>query len=124
MLLAARVVDEDAPPGTPPTGMTDLQLCDELKTMLLAGHETTSMALTWATYLLVQHPEAMAKARAEVAEKLPAGDAYGTMQDYKACSYLYAVLQEGLRLMNPVPTITRQLVEEDELCGKKIPAGV
>ena len=66
MLLASKVVDEDAPEGTAATGMTDAQLCDELKTMLLAGHETSSMALTWALYLLVTHPEAMEKARAEV----------------------------------------------------------
>ena len=47
MLLGSKVIDEDNPAATP-TGMTDEQLYDELKTMLLAGHETSSMALTWA----------------------------------------------------------------------------
>lgn len=52
MLLASKVLDEDAPDGTAATGMSDAQLCDELKTMLLAGHETSSMALTWAVCVL------------------------------------------------------------------------
>ena len=124
LLLSSRVVDADAPPGTEATGMDDLQLCDELKTMLLAGHETSSMALTWALYLLVTHPEAMAKARAEVREQLPAGDGYGSMQQYKACTYLNHCLLEALRLFNPVPTIPRELVKDEVLCGKRIPAGV
>jgi cytochrome P450 len=44
----------------------DDQLCDQIKTQLLAGHETSSMMLTWATYLLVKHPEVLAKAVLEV----------------------------------------------------------
>ena len=36
--------------------MTDRQLRDEVLTMLLAGHETTSLALSWTYYLLSQHP--------------------------------------------------------------------
>src|SRR4030095_6966482 len=50
MLLSAR----DDETGT---GMTDRQLRDEVMTMLLAGHETTSLALSWTYYLLSQHPE-------------------------------------------------------------------
>ena len=38
-------------------GMTDRQLRDEVLTMLLAGHETTSLALSWTYYLLSQHPD-------------------------------------------------------------------
>jgi cytochrome P450 len=51
MLLFAR--DEDTGQA-----MTDRQLRDEVMTILLAGHETTSLALAWAWYLLSQHPEA------------------------------------------------------------------
>jgi len=51
MLLSAR--DEDTG-----VGMTDRQLRDEVMTMLLAGHETTSLALSWTYYLLSRHPEA------------------------------------------------------------------
>lgn len=75
-------------------------------------------------YLLVTHPEAMAKARAEVRQQLPPGDAYGSMQQYKACSYLNHVLLEALRIFNPVPTITRELVKDEVVCGKTLPGGV
>ena len=49
MLLSARDEETGA-------GMTDRQLRDEVVTMLLAGHETTSLALSWTYYLLSQHP--------------------------------------------------------------------
>src|SRR5262249_16324643 len=48
------------------TGMTDRQLRDEVMTMLLAGHETTSLALSWTYYLLSQHPEIEQRISAEV----------------------------------------------------------
>lgn len=44
---------------------TVLQLRDEMKTFLLAGHETSAAMMTWATYELACHPECLAKARAE-----------------------------------------------------------
>ena len=50
MLLSARDEETGA-------GMTDRQLRDEVLTMLLAGHETTSLALSWTYYLLSQHPD-------------------------------------------------------------------
>ena len=50
MFLSAR--DEETG-----TGMTDRQLRDEVMTMLLAGHETTSLALSWTYYLLSRHPD-------------------------------------------------------------------
>ena len=58
------------------TGNQDMdegQLGDELKTMLLAGHETTSTMLTWTLYLLLTHPEVLAKVGVVVAVALPAG---------------------------------------------------
>jgi len=50
MLLSAR-------DGETGEGMSDQQLRDEVLTLLLAGYETTSAALTWTWYLLSQHPE-------------------------------------------------------------------
>lgn len=48
--------------------MDERQLADELKTMLLAGHETSSTMLTWTMYLLAKNPEAMQKVRSTVLE--------------------------------------------------------
>ncbi len=44
------------------TTMTDKQLRDEVMTMLLAGHETTALTLSWAWFLLASHPEAQVEA--------------------------------------------------------------
>ena len=52
---------------------TDKQLRDDLMTMLIAGHETTAAVLTWALFLLLQHPDAMAKVVAEIDQILPQG---------------------------------------------------
>ena len=60
MLLLAQ--DEEGDGG----GMNDRQLRDEVMTLLLAGHETTSNALTWTWYLLSQHPDVEARWREEL----------------------------------------------------------
>ena len=52
--------------------MTDEQLRDEVMTFLLAGHETTALALSWALYLLSQDARAEGKLHEEV-DRLPAG---------------------------------------------------
>ncbi len=51
-------------------GMTDRQVRDEAVTLFLAGHETTSNALTWTWWLLVRHPEVEARLHAELDEVL------------------------------------------------------
>src|SRR4029079_1384323 len=58
MLLAAR--DEETGEG-----LSDKELRDEVMTLLLAGHETTAMALSWTSYLLSLHPGARRKLEAE-----------------------------------------------------------
>mgnify|MGYP002146512280 CR=1 FL=1 len=60
MLLAA-TSDEDGDGG-----MDDVQLRDECITLLLAGHETTALTLTFCFHLLAKHPEIMAKLLAEI----------------------------------------------------------
>src|SRR5439155_27245619 len=70
--------------------MTDQQLRDEAVTLVLAGYETTSLALTWTCQLLTQHPEVMAKLQAEV-------DALGgrtpSFADLRSLSYASMVIQ-------------------------------
>ena len=51
-------------PRAPPPPACEMQLRDDLLSMLVAGHETTGSALTWTLYLLAQNPDKMRKVRA------------------------------------------------------------
>jgi cytochrome P450 len=106
----------------PDTGeaMSDKQLRDELITLFIAGHETTANLLTWTFYLLSQHPDAAAQARAEVDAGL--NGRTPTANDLPSLPYTRRVLDEALRLYPPAWILNRQNLAEDELCGYKIPA--
>src|SRR3954471_10480248 len=103
MLLQAR--DEDGEP------MTDGELRDELVTLLVAGHETTSTGLAWAFELLLRTPRVMEKLQASLAE----GDD----------TYVDAVVKEALRLRPVIPGVGRVVRGEPfELGGYMVPDGV
>lgn len=102
------------------------QMRDEIKTFLLAGHETSSMMLTWALYELSRHPADLARVRAE-AEKLPPLGAGAPLPDAETMKELLAftdcVLKETLRLYSVVPIVAREAVEDDVVEGYFVPAG-
>jgi cytochrome P450 len=111
MLLKAR--DEDG------GRMSDLQLRDESITLLLAGHETTALALTWTLYLLAQNPEAAAHLAAELdaalAGRLP------TLDDVPCLAYTAKVLKESMRLYPPAWGVVRMCPAKCTLAGYRIP---
>jgi cytochrome P450 len=88
--------------------MTDLELRDELVTLLLAGHETTATSVAWAVERLVRHPEKLARLTAEIDE---GGE-----------RYMNAVVNETLRVRPVVPIVARILTEEFEIAGRVMPA--
>jgi cytochrome P450 len=92
----------------------------EVATMLLAGHETTALALTWALYLLCRHPEIEQKVRAEIAEVL--GDRPPVPSDMPRLLYTGMVIEETLRLYPPIGAFGRQAVGDDAIAGYPIPA--
>ncbi len=98
LLLQAR---DDA--GEP---MGDDELRDELMTLLVAGHETTATALSWAVERLVRTPGAM--------ERIADGDK----------PWLEAVCRETLRLRPVIPLVLRHLTEPMTIAGHDLPAGV
>lgn len=114
MLMAVRYDDGSA--------MTDQQLRDESMTLFLAGHETTATALSWAFYLLTQHPEIAAKLREEVDAVLESGRA-PTVADLPRLDYTYRVLTESMRIYPPVPMFGRQAVDTVEIEGLTIDPG-
>ncbi|MCI0579802.1 MAG: cytochrome P450 [Chloroflexi bacterium] len=113
MLLLAR----DADTGQ---GMSDRQVRDEVMTLLLAGHETTSNALTWTWYLLDRHPEAAEKLRAELAAVL--GGRAPAMDDLPHLPTTRLVLEETLRLYPPAWGLMRLSEAADQIGGYDLPA--
>ena len=113
-LLAAR----DPETGEP---MTMQQLINNLLTLLEAGHETTSRALSWTLYLLARAPEWQERLRAEV--RVIAGDGRIGAEHLGALRTTQQVLKEAMRLYPPVPTMFRIATEPMQLGGFSVPAG-
>jgi cytochrome P450 len=113
MLLLAR--DDEG------KGMTDQQARDEVATLFLAGHETTSNLLTWTWYLLAKHPEVESKLHDELdtvlAGKLP------TLADLDRLPYTEMVIKESMRVYPPVWGFSREAIEDVEIDGYHIPKG-
>src|SRR5437660_9795345 len=82
--------------------MTDVELRDELVTLLLAGHETTATSVAWALERLVRHPAKLRRLAAEI----DAGE---------GDEYLSAVANETLRVRPVVPLVVRTLTRDLEL---------
>lgn len=101
--------------------MSDQQLRDEIKSLILAGHETTSLALSWSFYLLSRHPEAQAKLQAEVDAVL--GGRLADAADLPRLVYTRMVFYEAMRLYPPVPVVTRRAVKADSMEGIEVAAG-
>ncbi|XP_023768069.1 cytochrome P450 97B2, chloroplastic [Lactuca sativa] len=107
----------------------DRQLRDDLMTMLIAGHETTAAVLTWAVFLLAQHPDKMKKAQAEI-DTVISEDGI-TLESLKKLEYVRLIISESLRLYPQPPLLIRRSLKSDILpggCkgdkqGYQIPAG-
>jgi cytochrome P450 len=99
--------------------MSDKQLRDELATLILAGHETTSNTLSWTWMLLGQHPEVRAKLVEEL--KTVLGGKSPTVSDIPKLRYADMVIKESMRLYPAVPSITREAAKDCEIGGYSIP---
>lgn len=95
-------------------GMTDQQLCDELITFLLAGHETTANSLTWTFYLLSLHPETRRRVETELEASDPSDSKTGR-------GLVDRVILETLRLYPPAWVFGRRSHDGDHFRGIDIP---
>ncbi len=111
-----QVLDEDDG-----RGMTDRQVRDEIMTLFVAGHETTANALTWAWYLLAEHPDVEARLVAEVDQVL--GGKPPTPSDLSRLRYAEMVISETLRLYPPVPALGREAKADCEIGGYPVRKG-
>ena len=101
--------------------MTDQQLHDECVTVILAGHETTANALSFAVHLIAHHPEVQERLHAEAAAVL--GDRTPTAADYARLPYATQVFAEAMRLYPPVWVTARTCAVEYDIAGYKVPVG-
>jgi cytochrome P450 len=100
-------------------GMSERQIRDEVMTLLLAGHETTALVLTWAFMLLDRDPDARRCLETELATVL--GDRPAAPEDVPALSYTQAVVNETLRLYPPAYVTGREAVRDTTIGGVPIP---
>ena len=114
MLLSAR----DPETGE---GMTDRQLRDEVMTFFLAGHETTALAVTWAWYLLAQHPAIRARLEAELDVVLNGRPP--VFDDLERLIYTRMTIEETMRLYPPAWGFSRRALAADEIGGYHLPPG-
>ena len=111
-LLRARYDDGSSMPAQ--------QLRDEVMTLLLAGHETTAVSLSWIWLLLARHPEVEQKLWAELRTVLNGRSP--TLADLANLPYTERVVKEAMRLYPPVWAIVRTAVKPCEIGGYVIPA--
>jgi cytochrome P450 len=101
--------------------MDDELVRDEVRTLLLAGHETTALALTFSLFCLGQSPAAEERLVAELDDVL--GGDRPTMADAPRLAYTEQVVDESMRLYPPVHGILREANSAVELGGYTIPEG-
>ena len=117
-LLSILLQAQDAGDGS---RMTDRQVRDEVMTLFLAGHETTAVALSWAWYLLAQHPEVDARLADELRGVLDGRPP--AVADLPALRYAEMVVTESMRLYPAAYGIGREAARPTEVAGHPVPAG-
>lgn len=101
--------------------LSDDEISDQVMTLLLAGHETTALALTFTLYLLAQYPAVERQLRSEVETVLDGKPP--SMADLSDLTYTERVVKEAMRVYPPVHTILRETAEPVELAGYRFPEG-
>ena len=112
VLLTAR--DDDG------TGLTDLEIRNEVDTFMFEGHDTTANALTWTLYMLAKYPEHQEKCREEINQVLEGREEL-EYEDLSKLTYTTWCIKETLRLYPPVVSTLRQVLEDTKIGGYLIP---
>jgi cytochrome P450 len=102
------------------SAMSEERLIQDLIMLLAAAYETTAATLGWTVYCLLRHPETLAKLRAELRTVMA-----GRFQPSRVKELVYtgAVVNEAMRLYPISTLISRQLKQDTELAGYRLPAG-
>jgi cytochrome P450 len=113
ILLDAR----DRKTGEP---LTDYQIYDEIRTLILAGYETVGSGAAWSLYALSQHPAVLRQLEDELDRAL--GGRTPRVEDLAKLPYLQMVINESLRVYPPIWAYPRDAISQDVLGDCHIPA--
>ncbi|MEV6760044.1 cytochrome P450 [Streptomyces sp. NPDC051105] len=113
-LLGLMLEATDPETGKP---LTDDNVRDQVLTFLIAGHETTSGLLSFATYSLMRNPHILAQAYAEVDRLMP-GDTVPAYDTIMQMDVIPRILDETLRLWAPIPLIGKAPLEDTVIGGR------
>ncbi|OTA92454.1 hypothetical protein M434DRAFT_396436 [Hypoxylon sp. CO27-5] len=102
--------------------LTIADIRGHLQNFLSAGHETTSGALTWASYVLATRPDIQDKLRDEVVENLGTSG-IPSYTDIERLPFIKNFLQEVLRVYTPAPATWREAAKDVVICGQFLPKG-
>ena len=103
--------------------MTDDLVRDQLLTMLIAGHDTSTALLAWVFYLLGQHPETQQALQQEVDQVLGTQNQPPSADQLNQLLQLEQVIKETLRLYPPIHIGNRRAAETLSICGYHVPQG-
>lgn len=101
-------------------GMSDQQLRDEVMTLFVAGHETTTMAMSWTFFLLAKNPNIWETLKSEIDGAI--GKGVPGMADLPNLPYTRQVIDEAMRLYPPAWLIGRKAIQDDTVGGYPIKA--
>lgn len=101
--------------------MDDELIRDQLLTMLIAGHDTSTALLAWTLHLMSEYPEVMARVQAEVDEIVGGADV--TLAHVDQLEYLDTVIKETLRLYPPIHVGNRFVIDDTTITGYDLTAG-
>ncbi|PRX46003.1 cytochrome P450 [Prauserella shujinwangii] len=99
---------------------TDADVINHMIFLMMAAHDTSTITSAAAAYYLARYPEWQERAREE---SLRLGDDIPDIEAVESLRTLDLVIKEALRLVAPVPSLSRMTVRDTEVLGRYIPEG-
>lgn len=101
--------------------LSDIDIRDNVLSLVIAGHETTAIAIGWALYILASRPDWQDRVRAEVVDV--AGEAPLTAAHLPKLVFTKQIVDETLRLYPPAPLVGRQAIRDTQICERTAKKG-
>jgi cytochrome P450 len=101
--------------------LSEKELREETDTIMFAGHDTTSHAVSWALWCFASNPEIQQRVFEELQQNFGDSDSEFCTSRLKDLKYFDQCFKEVLRLFPPVPAVQRFVKHEMQMCGFTIP---